>query len=672
MYQTFFRYLLLLAISAIIFQQTQAQERIEIPKLVELDLEEAWSILNENGLTMVVTPELNTRYRPGTVFEQDPPPGETLSPGSSVKLKVATAIAEVEVPDLMKSSLDEARTLLQNKQLSILTELKRTIKYEHGTVFEQHPPAGTKVPLGTPVRLSVADVPQMVEVPVLVGRPLGEVRAILDELDLSMGAAPELAADHSPGTVFEQNPPPGTRVPITTPVYLAVATASDLVEIPNLVGRMFEEAWRMLQDAQLAAVADPAISAEHTPGSVFAQSVTAGSKVPIGTPVTLRIATVAEKVTVSNFRGESFEETQAVLRNAGLPMAITAEVNSEFAPGTIMEQSLTAGSLAAIGTPVYIKVATAPNMVAIPNLNGQPLAVAQAMLQENGLPMAVEIEKSAGYAPGTIFAQNPSSGNEIHVGTPVGVKVALGPENVTVPNLSNRSLEEAGAILQESKLSMVVKTENTAGHPPGTVIEQNISDGSRVSIGSPVYLKVATDSALVNIGSLEGRSLEEVQAILQNHRLPMIVMPQTNFDYKPGIVFEQISAPGKTVSPGVPLYVKVALDTKIVEIPSCDSLNVEEAYQTLRELHLPMVTKPQLTTANRPGVVVKQNPPSGSRVPAGTPVYFEVAVGSDSVTVPGLANRPFEDAWAVSRNIRLPLVLLEEKTGEHRPGIIFE
>jgi beta-lactam-binding protein with PASTA domain/predicted flap endonuclease-1-like 5' DNA nuclease len=219
---------------------------------------------------------------------------------------------------------------------------------------------------------------------------------------------------------------------------------------------------------------------------------------------------------------------------------------------------------------------------------------------------------------------------------------------------------------------MAVTAVPSVDYSPGTVIEQSITTATYVPVGTPLYLKVAVDTTMLAIGSLEGRSLQEVQAILQNHRLPMIVMPQTNFDYQPGIVFEQISAPGKAVSPGLPVYLKVALDTMIVEIPSCDSLKVEEAYQTLRELHLPMVTKLQLTTVNRPGVVLKQNPPSGSRVPAGTPVYFEVAVSSDSVTVPALANRPFEDAWAVCQNIRLPLVLLEEKTGEHRPGIIVE
>lgn len=717
----------------------QAQDELKVPKLIDLHIEEAWAILNENGFTMIVTLEVNTRFQPGVVFEQSPAAGKTISRETQVKLKVATGTAEVEVPDLMTLSLPEAQKALQAKQLSIIAAFKQTTRYPDSTVVGQEPPAGTIVTVGTPVSLSIADVPVLVAVPQLAGRPIGEVRVILSNLGLSMGASPEMAEKYPPGTVFEQNYLAGARVPVTTPVKVKVAITSDLVVVPNVTGVTFGEAWKRFRDVKLAVVTEPLQNISYQPGMVFGQSEPAGSKVPVGTPVTLKIATSPERTAVSNLSGQSIEEVEAQLSNSGIPTAVSTEVSSGFPPGAVIEQSIPAGSAAAVGTPIFIKLAVAPNTVEMPDLNGEPLSVVQAILQQNGLPMVAEAEVNSGSKPGTVFAQSAVSQSEIHVGTPVYLKIATGSQKVEVPNLTKRSLEEAGAILQAKKLSMAIKTSANSAGSPGAVIAQDVAAGSQVSVGSPLYLtvavtpervripdltnrpvegareslqqaglstifipqensetpagvafgqypaagaliprgspvyvEVATDSARVHIGNFEGRNLEEAQAILQNTQLTIIVIPQISPDFEPGTIIEQLTASDTLIPFGSPVYFKTALDTAMVEVPNCDSLNIEEAHKKLRALRLPMVVKPQFEPNIEPGSAFEQNPPDGTLVPAGSPVYFSVALGTDSSVVPNLAGRLFEDAWAVFRDIHLPMILFQEKTEEYPPGTLFE
>lgn len=667
-----FRYtLLFLAISILMFQGIPAQEAIETPELENLKIEEAWRIIHEKGLSVTVTPEANTRYQPGTVFEQDPPAGSKLPPGASVKLKVATGLGEVVVPGVLNQSREQAQATLQNSRLSVLAIVKITTAHENGTVFEQEPSAGRRVAVGTPVRLSIASVPRMVEVPDLLGRPLGEARALLYQLDLSMGASPELVEDHPPGAVFDQNPPPGTSVPITTPVYLKVAIAADLVEVPDLSGRSFEEAWKIFQDARLAMAAAPEIAAQHSPGSIIGQSVTPGDKVPAGTPVTVKIATASQTATVSHFAGQSFEEAQAALQAAGLPAAVTTEITGEHEPGAILEQSLPAGSAAAIGTPVYIKVAVSPEKVKTPSLTGKPLEECQAILQESGLPVVVSPIETAASAPGTVVEQSIVAGKEASIGTPIYLGVAVSAEMVAVPRLSGQQLEEARKRLRESGLSLAAKPEVNHEYSPGIVFQQNPSPGTRLRRGSPVHLKVATDSAMVEIPRLQGRSLTEAQAILQYYRLPMMATPQPAPASPPGMVFEQIPPAGKPVSIGTPVYFKTALDAGAVEVPSFVSLTIGETWEKLRPLRLSMIAKPEINSDVEPGTILEQEPPAGSRIRQGSPLYFTVALGNDSVAVPDLAGRRFEDAWAALRDSRLSPVILPETTGDYEPGIIF-
>jgi beta-lactam-binding protein with PASTA domain len=92
-----------------------------------------------------------------TVLEQHPDPGATVAHGSVVDIVVATAAEQVVVPDLLGVPEPEALRLLSGAGLvpGARTETPAPL-IDSGAIASQDPPAGTRVPRGTPVSYSIS------------------------------------------------------------------------------------------------------------------------------------------------------------------------------------------------------------------------------------------------------------------------------------------------------------------------------------------------------------------------------------------------------------------------------------------------------------------------------------------------------------------------------------
>jgi eukaryotic-like serine/threonine-protein kinase len=93
------------------------------------------------------------------------------------------------------------------------------------------------------------------------------------------------------GTVLRAEPEPGTRLPIGGTVTLVISRGDDekeRVEVPNVVGRAYDEAAEILDDADLDAEGHSAVPfVGRDDGQVIAQDPPAGSTVERGTTVNL-------------------------------------------------------------------------------------------------------------------------------------------------------------------------------------------------------------------------------------------------------------------------------------------------------------------------------------------------------------------------------------------------
>ena len=102
------------------------------------------------------------------------------------------------------------------------------------------------------------------------------------------------------GFVVSQTPAAGTVVPVNSPVTLVVskglANTLTNVTVPNLVGLTWKAATDALQAAFLTLDKYKFAVSSSAQGSVTAQSVLAGSSVPVGTLVQLTLSAGPAKV----------------------------------------------------------------------------------------------------------------------------------------------------------------------------------------------------------------------------------------------------------------------------------------------------------------------------------------------------------------------------------------
>lgn len=126
----------------------------KVPNLVGKPIVEAKAALDALGVE-VTEVQKDSSKTPGTVLSQKPAAGVKVQPGTPVELTIA-ALPLIEVPAVTGKYLNKAKTVLKDSGLD-LGDVKRVEHEEHGEnyVLRQDPAAGTKVPFGTVITLTV-------------------------------------------------------------------------------------------------------------------------------------------------------------------------------------------------------------------------------------------------------------------------------------------------------------------------------------------------------------------------------------------------------------------------------------------------------------------------------------------------------------------------------------
>jgi len=186
----------------------------------------------------------------GLVVTTDPAPGQDVRKDGTVRLLVSRGPATVTVPPLTGRSDAAARTALADAFLTV-GDVQQVYDAQApaGRVLGSDPVAGRHVPNGSPVRLTVSKGPQPVDVPDVTGRSRADAEAALAALNLTARYTDRQNDDTVPaGSVLSQKPANGTLLPGQA-VTLTLSKGPVQIPVPNVVGRQFSEAKRILEEA---------------------------------------------------------------------------------------------------------------------------------------------------------------------------------------------------------------------------------------------------------------------------------------------------------------------------------------------------------------------------------------------------------------------------------------
>ncbi|GAA1811754.1 Stk1 family PASTA domain-containing Ser/Thr kinase [Agromyces neolithicus] len=252
------------------------------PEAATASLEDAGFVVEQASRTDPVVPE-------GQVADTDPPGGSQAQRGSTVTLFVSEGPQILDVADVVGKPVAEANELLA--EFTLLDPVKQfDAEVPADSVIATLGADGKPLPATYPERGEVTLIVSVGRVPPVEGLPVGEAEAALKAAELTVEhAAPEFSNDVAMDNVITADWLSDPMRPGDV-VRLTVSKGPDLVEVPNVVDKTWDEARKILGDAGFEL--DYSAIADVAPGAfvVSKTSPAAGETALRGSTVTVNFA----------------------------------------------------------------------------------------------------------------------------------------------------------------------------------------------------------------------------------------------------------------------------------------------------------------------------------------------------------------------------------------------
>lgn len=260
----------------------------QVPSLLGQTQQEAEQRIARAGLDLKgVERVFSDSVERGSVVRSVPASGNRIRGNGSVKLVVSRGPEIVRVPDVVGSSLADARRSLKKVGLvpgMVTKEFSEDVA--RGEVVRTDPRAGTDRNPDTAVALVVSKGAP-IDVPDVTGLSVEDATAELEAEGLRAEVLPgRVHSTEVKGDIAEQSPGEGTEAAEGDTVELTVSKGPRMLDVPDVTGRDVDEARSTLEEAGFEVKVDrPFLSFSDT---VASQSVDGGEQAPEGSTITVK------------------------------------------------------------------------------------------------------------------------------------------------------------------------------------------------------------------------------------------------------------------------------------------------------------------------------------------------------------------------------------------------
>ncbi|MCZ7459205.1 Stk1 family PASTA domain-containing Ser/Thr kinase [Streptomyces sp. WMMC940] len=220
------------------------------------------------------------------------------------------------------------------------------------------------------------------------------------------------------------------------------------VDVPQLVGKPFEEAKQLGENAKVEVVRSGTDRCDQPKDSICSQTPASG-QMNQGDTVQVVVSEGAPLVKVPDVTKDSEEDATKELKDKGFEVE-TESVESDQEAGTVVEQDPEGGTRVEKGETVTLKIAKQATRT-VPDVVGKPFDQANQQLTLLGYTV-VRQDVDSDEAAGQVTAQSPAAGSKEAKGVTITLQVSKGPQTPQsqVPEVRNRTLGEARALLQQA------------------------------------------------------------------------------------------------------------------------------------------------------------------------------------------------------------------------------
>ncbi len=265
-----------------------------------------------------------------------------------------------------------------------------------------------------------------------------------------------------------------------------------------------------------------------------------------------------EMVKVPDLRGMTEKEARKELDGTDIGMKVENErqPSNKYKEGEIMSQDPVPDTEVAKNSTITVVLSSGEEakIVQVPNVVGRSEEDAEKSLQAAKLTVVHGEPQNSDEVPaGDVISSDPVAGTEVEEGTEVTIVISLGVEQVSVPDLRNKSAADAEAALAAVGLTGSASEEYSDSVAAGQVISQSIDQGEKVDKGTTISYVVSKGpkTQLVTIPSdIVGATQDAAKKRLQEEGLTGVYVEEEYSDYPAGTVSRVDPSPGAKVEKG--------------------------------------------------------------------------------------------------------------------------
>ena len=274
-------------------------------------------------------------------------------------------------------------------------------------------------------------------------------------------------------------------------------TDSEMVKVPDVTGKTYEEAQKELNKYDLGIHKSTAPSDTVAKGKIISQDPADGKKVKKHTTVNVVISSgeEAKMTTIPSVVGLAEADAEKALQAKNLVVKKGDPVYSDdVEQGEVVSVSPSEGAEVKEGTTVTLVISKGNQPTKVPKLTGKSQSDAEAALSQAGLSGNATEDYSDTVEKGLVISQDTDAGKEVSKGTTIGYVVSKGPKLtvVTVPDLSYKDKNTAEKLLKQAGLTPeYIGEDYSDNYPKGQVFYQSVSSGTQVEKGTTVQYMVS-------------------------------------------------------------------------------------------------------------------------------------------------------------------------------------